>query len=633
MEAFSRMSCGRWRARRARSIEPARDTLFADTMTFRTLIASALLVPLLALAGPQPAVPAKVDDQFIPAPFDAQQINGILGERMRVNLEKRLLHIDEEGLLLGFERRPGEQAWIGEHIGKYLHAAANTWLYTHDAALKTQMDRMARRLIATQMEDGYLGTYTDKQRWTSWDVWVHKYDLLGLLSYYEITGYEPALQSARNAGDLLVSTFGDKPGQRDIIASSTHVGMAATSVLEPMVLLYRWTGDVRYLEFCRYLLRAWEQPNGPKLISSLNEKGSVFRTANAKAYEMMSDLVGLVELYRTTGDEQLLKPALIAWKDIATRRLYLTGTTSSHEHFRDDLSLSGEDRDDVGEGCATVTWLQLTWQLLRITGDVQYAEELERTVYNQLLGAQDPANGNICYFTPVNGHKRATPGINCCVSSEPRGISMIPALAWGRRANGIAVLLYAPGRVTTGLAAIESKTRYPLDGAIELTVRPVAPAKFPLDLRVPAWTKSYTAIVNGETLTGTPGQFLTIDRTWYPGDVVDIQMDMSVRVISGGPTYAQSVAIQRGPQMLALEESLNPNLPSLDTAGPRSAAVTLRDASDALPVTWLGKQAYAVDGNDDRTLVLVPFADAQSYRVWMERPAATAQPSQPGPRS
>jgi hypothetical protein len=580
-----------------------------------------ILAASLALAGPPtPAAPPKVADMFIPAPYNAQQIGGILGDRMRVNLEMRLLHIDEHGLLEGFEKRPGPHPWIGEHIGKYLHAGANTWLYTGDARLKAQMDRMVRALIATQLPDGYLGTYSDSQRWTSWDVWVHKYDLIGLLSYYEISNYEPALTSARKVGDLLARTFGDKPGQRDIIASSTHVGMAATSVLEPMALLYRYTGEPSYLEFCRYILRAWEQPNGPKIISSLNAKGSVYRTANAKGYEMMSDLVGLVELYRTTGEETFLKTAQIAWNDIATRRLYITGTTSSHEHFQDDLSLRGEERDDVGEGCATVTWLQLTWQLLRLTGEAKYAEQLERTVYNQLLGAQDPANGNICYFTPLDGHKRATPGINCCVSSEPRGISMIPSLAWGELGRGIAVILYAPGRMETKTAVLESKTKYPLDGSVEITVKPAKAAAFPLLLRVPAWTSRYTAVVDGQTYAGKPGEFLTIDRTWYPGDVVNIDMDMTVQTLPGAPTYMQSVAIQRGPQVLALEESLNPGLPSLDTAGPRSKEAGVRDAADRLPVTWLGKQAYAMDGNDDRTLLLVPFADARSYRVWLQRP-------------
>ena len=128
------------------------------------------------------------------------------------------------------------------------------------------MDRMARALMATQKPDGYLGTYVDEKRWTAWDVWVHKYDLIGLLNYHETTGDAGALRAARRIGDLLAETFGTAPGQRDLIASSTHVGMAASSVLEPMVNLYRHTGEKRYLDFCRYIVSSWDQPNGPKIL-------------------------------------------------------------------------------------------------------------------------------------------------------------------------------------------------------------------------------------------------------------------------------------------------------------------------------------------------------------------------------
>ena len=58
------------------------------------------------------------------------------------------------------------------------------------------------------------------------------------------------------------------------------------------------------------------------LAQDLVATGSVFKTANAKAYEMMSDLVGAVELYKVTGDESLLAPVLAAWHDIRDHRLY-----------------------------------------------------------------------------------------------------------------------------------------------------------------------------------------------------------------------------------------------------------------------------------------------------------------------
>ena len=111
------------------------------------------VVAVMALSsGPASAaaVPDRVADRFMPAAFEKQRIEGLLGERLRVNLEGRLLHVDEPRLLRGFEQPPGEQAWIGEHIGKYLDAACNTWRYTHDARLSTQMDRMARALMTTQ---------------------------------------------------------------------------------------------------------------------------------------------------------------------------------------------------------------------------------------------------------------------------------------------------------------------------------------------------------------------------------------------------------------------------------------------------------------------------------------------------
>lgn len=549
------------------------------------------------------AVQDRVADKFRPAPFDRQRIEGLLGDRMRVNLEGRLLHVDEPRLLKGFEQPPGEQAWIGEHIGKYLDAASNTWRLTHDARLKAQMDRMARALMATQRPDGYLGTYSDEKRWTQWDVWVHKYDLIGLLNYHETTGDAGALRASRRIGDLLAETFG--PGKRDIIASSTHVGMAATSVLEPMVQLYRLTGEPRYLEFCRYIVASWDQANGPKLLESLRTNGSVFRTANAKAYEMMSDLIGAVDLYKVTGDDTLLKPALIAWRDIRDKRLYITGTTSSKEHFLDDQVLPGEDKDNVGEGCATVTWLQLTWRLLRLTGAPEYAEELERTVYNQLLGAQDPHNGNICYFTPLNGTKKPGPGVNCCVSSEPRGISLIPALTWGAMQDGPAIMLYTPGSFETPFARIESQTSFPQDGSVRLRIADAKREDFALYLRVPRWTKSLTATVGKQRITGKPGTLLAIDRKWKDGDTVTIDMDMTVRALPGGKSYPDSIAIQRGPQVLAAENSLNPEMISINRT------VSAVQAAQR-PATWTGSQIYTVDG-----VTLVPFADAVAMRVWI----------------
>ena len=572
-----------------------------------------------AAAEPQPKVKDAVADRFVSAPFENQKIGGLLGERMRINLEKRLLAIEEDAVLAGFRKRPGEQEWIGEHVGKYLDAAVSTYRFTHDARLKTQMDRIALALIATQKDDGYLGTYTDDQRWTSWDVWVHKYDLIGLLSWYRLTGDERALTASRRIGNLLIATF--QTGKVDIIATSDEAGMAATSVLEPICQLYRFTGDARYLAFAHFIVdKAWEQPNGPKILTSLLGSGSVFKTANNKAYEMMSNLVGLLDLYRLTGEDRYFKAGQTAQADIVERRRYLTGTTSAHEHFRDDLDLPAEENDEVGEGCATVTWLQLNLQLLRLTGDARYAQEIERTVFNQLLGAQEPQTGDICYFTPMNGRKHPLTNINCCRSSEPRGIALIPQLVWGSlRANSapeIAVEILAPGEAVIDGVRVVAETQYPFRGTAALTLYPAEPRQLTLAVRVPEWAPRMTArLSTGEAVTAKAGEYLRVTRQWKSGDRVDIAMDLSVRFASGGRSYPGYLAVERGPLVLALEKAANLQLPGISSAA-------LKQAGEPLSEERVGMYSLAGvvrNGSQttDATLRLVPFAEANDYRVWI----------------
>ena len=282
--------------------------------TALTIAAAGPAAPARPLAGRgvEP-VPPKVASVFgdaaeVLSPSDIH-INGWLGARIDANESKRLLVVDTEPLLAGYHKRPGSHPWIGEHVGKWMHAATLAWAYTGDPRLQDKLDRVAAELIACQEPDGYLGTYVPDKRFglypgADWDVWSHKYNLIGLLTYYQYTGNKAALAACRKMGDLLIATF---PAKKSILAAGTHMGMAATSVLEPIVLLYRATGDERYLEFARYIVKSWDEPNGPKIMASLLTTKRVDKTANGKAYEMLSNLVGLCELARATGDRELLQ--------------------------------------------------------------------------------------------------------------------------------------------------------------------------------------------------------------------------------------------------------------------------------------------------------------------------------------
>lgn len=548
-------------------------------------------------------------------------LTGYLGSYYLNNLTKRLLQVDEQALLDGFINRPGKHRWIGEHVGKYLESAANTWYITKDVALKSQMDRMVNTLISTQLPDGYLGTYDPANYWTSWDVWSHKYDLVGLLAYYRVTGNNKALDAAKKVGDLLCRTFGEGVNQRDIIKSGTHVGMAATSVIDPMVDLYTWTGDKKYLDFCHYIIGSYNQAHGPSIIQTLIEKKQVNKVANAKAYEMLSNLVGILKLYRITGEDELFKASEIAFNDIVTKRLYVTGTTSDHERFQEDNVLNADTSAHMGEGCVTVTWLQFNMQLFAITGNLKYYNEIEKTVYNHLLGAENPATGCVSYYTPLSGVKPYSCNITCCLSSVPRGISLIPYLNYGRLSQRPTILLYESAQIKDTISTndhkqlpinLNIKSQFPEKGSAVIEVNCAESSIFEIQLRVPVWSKNFRASVSGKTYAGRNNELITIKRMWKKGDKITVSFEIPVTVLNGGFSYPGYVAIKRGPQILMVDQSLNPSY-RFGSEQLRIVNTSLKPVKDKFPPNWLGTQAYELktlnNKNISQSVFLVPYSD------------------------
>ncbi len=269
----------------------------------------------------------------------AVSIDGWIGKRIVVNAHERLLSVDTEPLLAGYRHRPGSHPWIGEHVGKWMHAATIAWAYTgYPACGRTH--RVATELVSCQEADGYLGTYAPTSdsaciTATIGTFWSHKYNLIGLLTYYQYTGDPAALRACRKMGDLLIATF---PEKKSILAAGTHQGMAATSVLEPVVVLYRRRGQA-LSRFRAIFVRSWDERGGPPILATLLSKKQVNKTANGKAYEMLSNLVGLCELYRATGNAQFLDTVQIPGKTSSPIGSTLPGSVGSFEHFHGDHEL------------------------------------------------------------------------------------------------------------------------------------------------------------------------------------------------------------------------------------------------------------------------------------------------------
>jgi DUF1680 family protein len=611
----------------------------------------------------KPVVEYLVADQMQAVDYDNQQIDGLIGSRLKSNIDKALLNYPVEEYLRTYHGDRMARWPAGEYLGKYMQADAASFQYTGNRALADQMAAVAEAWIASLPKDGYhviRGPHELHERWKgAWEVWELKYLIGGLIAMYRLAGDERLINTARRVGDCIVKTFGYGEGQIDLLeVGALRIG--TTSILEPMVDLYRYTGEQKYLDFCNYIMTAHEQePNGTQIISELlkgtgevDQVGGPGVWQKGKAYEMLSSFVGVLRMYRLTGEEDYLEAMLTAWRDIVEHRLFITGTTSNHEFFMHKYVLPAESQDNVGEGCVTAHWLFFNRELFDITGEARFIDEIEKTIYNALLASQDPHLGLQSYFTPLNGSRGYvmygvnTGGPPCCSSSVAREIARIPATIWSKpRDGGLAVLLYTPGSVRDTILAtngseiefaLKAETDFPQTGNIDLTIQPEREAEVALFLRVPQWCRNYQVKVGDRMYYGTPGTFLNITRRWSAGDRVQIRMDLTIQILDGGHSYPFHHAIVRGPQVLAVDSWLSDG----DVEGARfdsNKSVELDAATANTPAGWSGNQVYSsaaitLEGGD--TTRLAPFTDvgqlgwtynhdirmygSHSYRVWIK---------------
>ena len=562
----------------------------------------------------------------------AVQLSGWLGERVSRNANRRLLRVDMAPLLAGFQHKPGSHPWIGEHVGKWLHAATLAWSNNGDAALRTKLDQVASALVAAQERDGYLGTYVSEKRLglyedADWDVWSHKYCLIGLLTYHQYTGNAAALRASRKAADLLIATF---PAKRSILAAGTHEGMAATSVLEPIVLLYRITGDTRYLRFARYIVAAWDEPKGPGLVKSLLAGSPVNKVSNGKAYEMLSNLVGLCDLARATADRVLIQAVLSAWKDIVENRLFVTGSTSQWEHFQADHDMRDGVDMHIAETCVTTTWIQFNLSLLQLTGEARFGDELERSFYNHLAAAQHPQGEDWCYYTALDGKKQYDKGITCCHSSGPRGMALAPQAAYlrGRSPLGDVLLVssFETSSVTLMLGGqrvtVQQVSGFPYRGESTLRLRMARPARFALKLRAPNWAQPL--VLQGASLEA--GWMVLPARLWQDGDRLELGFTLASQMLAGTGTHADRAALTWGPFVLACEQQANPDLPAPRKLGLLTGAMA-RSVSSADGLRFEAEvdvQIPELQVARARKAKFLTYADAganlENLRVWLRAP-------------
>ncbi|MGE5393828.1 MAG: beta-L-arabinofuranosidase domain-containing protein, partial [Candidatus Saccharibacteria bacterium] len=428
------------------------------------------------------AIPIAKPDVFQPWDASAVQINGYLGDKISLCIAERIKKQDVQMLIDPFKQRNETHLWQTEFWGKWILSAIASWEYTHDPEMLGIIKNAVNGLLSTQTPDGYIGNYSPQAQLAHWDIWGRKYTLLGLLAYYDISKDVKALEASRKLADHLMTQVGN--GKADIVKTGNYHGMPSSSILEPMVLLYRHTGEKKYLDYARYIVGQWETESGPKLLSKAKEGVDVADRFpfpkewwswdnGQKAYEMMSCYEGLLELYRITGDSDYLSSAELAVKNIMDTEINAAGSGTAFECFYHGAQRQTEPTYHTMETCVTFTWIKLCNNLLRLTGNPMYADQIEKTMYNALMASMKEDGSQIAKYSPLEGHRhegeqQCSMPINCCNANGPRAFTLIPKMAYMTSGNEIIVNLYSSSKAIVSLSpknkvTIEQATDYPVN--------------------------------------------------------------------------------------------------------------------------------------------------------------------------
>lgn len=578
------------------------------------------------------------------------KLAGYIGGRIDGCIEKRVLGQSVDELVEPFKAQDETKGrWASEFWGKWIQGAVASYEYNHDPALLEKIKEGERKLIATQLDDGYIGDYDKEHQLHGWDVWGRKYTLLGLVKCYRLTGNKEALEAACKLLDYTINQIGPD-SSTPIYKTGYYRGMPPLSILEPVTYLYDETGKPAYLQFAKLIAEQMNSPEGPMLIDKADTPVSqrfVLKPGDSwwsfdngqKGYEMMSCYIGLLEMYRLTGNSQYLQVALTTWNHILREEINITGGACSLECWYGGHGKQTHPASHTMETCVTFTWMQFCERLLQITGDTKYVDQIERTMYNALMASMKHDNSQIVKYVPLEGFRRegehqCDVHINCCNANAPRAFAMIPRVTYRvPNKDRIDINLYMPSQAILQIGkrtfTLTQQTGYPASNEVKITVTPDKTTQANIALRIPGWTPNAIVKVNGETMKGVAsGEYYVINRQWNAGDEITLTMEMPAHLVS----LNQSVAIERGPIVYARDSRFNDGFVDEVVTIPNKDGIIQMKTEENGKDMWITVSVPMVRGTyndastDTRHIRLCDFASAGStwderirYRVWLPK--------------
>lgn len=455
----------------------------------------------------------------------------------------------------GWARPEPGGAFPGFFEGHYLSAISLTYAQTGDAELLSRVNYMVAELGKCQKAQG--GKYLFASPVVEFDpnrldgvIWYRMHKLLeGLLAAYNCAGNQQALTIAKNLGGWI------KTKQDEYTAKDEWRQVKRTEfggMQEALENLYIATGDKVY----RDMSRQWEEPD-----SMLTPLSSGRDVVGGHANTYLAKMVGCAKTAEFEKDTFHIDASKNFWDFVVGKggRCYATGGTSVHEGFPGANGLADTQARFAQETCCSYNLLKVTRSLFLVTGDLKYMDYFERSLYNSILGSQDPASGWKTYYEPLNANtvkdfRSYITGCYCCNGTGIESFSKFGETIYSHDASAIYVNLFIASKVNWAekKVSLEQTTSFPAEPKTRLTVHATKPVSFAIGIRIPGWCATGFAIkVNGKAqkVAATPTTYAVITRKWSEGDRIEVALPMPFTKMAM-PNKINQVAFLYGPVVL-----------------------------------------------------------------------------------
>ncbi len=517
-------------------------------------------------------------------------------------LNDRIPGAEKSGCLRNFRIAAGQEAgeftgmvFQDSDIGKWLEAVAYS-LTTHpDAALERTADEVIELLEAAQREDGYLDTYfivkDPKNRWKCLrdchELYCAGHLLEGAVAYWQATGKDRFLNVMRRYVDYIATVFGRGEGQMRGYPGHEEIELA-------LCKLYDVTGEKKYLDLAAYFID--ERGRDPKyFLEERKTRGDAFhwegndaqgmeyfqshapvreqKEAVGHAVRAVYLYSGMADVAMRTGDEGLLEACRRLYRNIADKRLYVTGAIGSTyigEAFTFDYDLPNDTA--YAETCASVGLIFFMKRMLEADGAAEYGDMMERALYNTVLAGMAMDGKSFFYVNPLevfpeadekDPSKRHVKTVRqkwfacaCCPPNVARLLADLGSYIYRRKGSAVTADLFIGSRLALpGGAELIQTSEVPFGGKVTFTLRGAAQG-FSLRVRCPEWAEGVTCTAPCRKENG----YIAIQKDWQDGDSVTLVFGMEPRRIYANPLVRQDagkVCLMRGPLVYCLEEADN----------------------------------------------------------------------------